>query len=138
MVAMPKHPNRVALIHDHVAGIWDWKKKFFTRFLPHWTGMCSTDGRYGIYAPTRGGLEMIELKAGSTVHVLIPRVALGVFNNRAMFTTNDKHIVYYNSGHRTIKVQSDIIGPITKNKHNIYITIGQPYALSNINCYCSL
>ncbi|CAF4218658.1 unnamed protein product, partial [Rotaria magnacalcarata] len=32
--------------------------------LPKWSGQISYDGKYGLYAPTRGGLEIFEFRNG--------------------------------------------------------------------------
>ncbi len=104
IIAMPNEPNHVALIDDEKGNIWDIKKKSFVRSVNRWNGVCSSNGKQGLYAPNRGGLELIELKNGKTVHTLIPKVAEGVFNVTTMFTKNDQHVIYYHSGHRTIRV----------------------------------
>lgn len=36
------------------------------RCVPKWNGSCTRDGKFGLYAPTRGGLELLELRKGST------------------------------------------------------------------------
>ncbi len=46
----------------------------------------------------RGGLELLELKTGKTVHVLLPKVAEGVFDVVTMFTKTDRHVIYYHTG----------------------------------------
>ena len=61
-------------------------------------------GGKGLFAPSRGGLEILDLKTGKTTKTLIPRVAEGVFSVKVFFTDNDKHVVYYHSGHRTIRL----------------------------------
>ena len=76
----------------------------FNLFVHRWNGVCTSNGKYGLYAPARGGLELINLKTGSTLHVLIPRVAEGVFSVDTQFTRNDLHVIYYHSGHKSIRV----------------------------------
>lgn len=104
LVAMPSEPNHVALMDPDKGNVWDIKKKSFVRGVRKWNGVCSHNGKYGLYAPNRGGLELLELKTGKVVHTLIPRVAEGVFNVSTMFMKNDQHVVYYHSGRRSIRV----------------------------------
>ena len=72
--------------------------------LKKWNGVCTQNGRYGLYAPKDGGMELLELKGGKRVHTLIPRVAEGVFDVSTMFTKNDQYIIYYHTGHQAIRV----------------------------------
>ena len=104
LVAMPSDSNHVALMDSDKGNVWDIKKKHFVRSVRKWNGVCSCNGKYGLYAPNRGGLELLELKTGKTVHTLIPRVAEGVFSVSTMFMKNDQHVVYYHSGRRSIRV----------------------------------
>jgi NACHT domain- and WD repeat-containing protein len=76
----------------------------FVRAIHRWNGVCSANGQLGLYAPDRGGLEVLDLKTGNTVHCLIPRIAEGVFSTISLFTGNDMHVVYYHSGRRSIRV----------------------------------
>lgn len=64
----------------------------------------SRDGRYGLYAPARGGLELVELRHGTSVRTLIPRVAEGVFSVICLFTRTDEYVLYYHGGRKTIRV----------------------------------
>ena len=104
IVAMPRDAQQVALIDDEKGNVWDVKKKSVVRSVSRWNGTCTRDGKYGLYAPTRGGLELLDLKTGKTVHTLIPRIAEGVFSVQTLFTNNDVHAVYYHSGHRSVRV----------------------------------
>lgn len=74
------------------------------RSIARWNGVHSANGRYGLYAPDRGGLELLDLKTAATVQCLIPRIAEGVFSTISLFTGNDTHVVYYHSGRRSIRV----------------------------------
>ena len=95
----------MALIDDEKANVWDVKKKSFVRAVVRWNGTCTRDGKYGLYAPnTGGGLDLLDLKTGKTVHSLIPRKAEGAFTVQTLFTNNDAHAVYYHSGHRSVRV----------------------------------
>ena len=72
--------------------------------LPKWSGQVSPDGKFGLYAPTRGGLEIFELRTGKVVRTLIGKVAEGVFDVLTFFTPTNQHVIYYNKGKRTIRV----------------------------------
>lgn len=92
------------MIDEEKANVWDVKKKVFVRSVARWNGTCTRDGKYGLHAPTRGSLDLLDLKTGKTVHELIPRKAEGVFNVQTLFTNNNAHVVYYHSGHRSVRV----------------------------------
>ena len=49
----------MALIDQDKSNIMDIKNKKYVRAIPMWGGSCSSDGRYGLYAPSRGGLDML-------------------------------------------------------------------------------
>lgn len=105
VVPLPTHaPYRVGLIDEVKGNIWDCRKRCVVRTLPRWNGVRTKDGRLGLCAPSRGGLELIDLKTGDTVYTLIPRVAEGVFSTRTLFSVNDNHVIYYHSGKRSIRV----------------------------------
>lgn len=104
VIAVPNEGHHIALIDSEKGNIWDIKKKSFVKTVPKWNGVCTSTGRYGLFAPNRGGLELLDLKNGKVKHTLIPKVAEGVFTNITLFTCNDQHVVYYHSGHRSIRV----------------------------------
>ncbi|GBP66181.1 hypothetical protein EVAR_81838_1 [Eumeta japonica] len=58
----------------------------------------------GICAPTRGGLDLIEVKRGTSVQQLISRAAEGVFSIICMFSSDDSYVFYYHSGRKTLRV----------------------------------
>lgn len=72
--------------------------------LPKWSGQISSDGKHGLYAPTRGGLEIFEFRNGKVVRTLIGKVAEGVYDVITFFTPTNNHVIYYNKGKRTIRV----------------------------------
>lgn len=74
LLPLPKKPTQIALIDSDKGNVLDVKSKKFIRSIPKWGGKCTRDGKYGIYAPGRGGLELIELKHGKTVRTFIPKV----------------------------------------------------------------
>lgn len=104
IVAMPHDSNWIAVIDEDKGNILDLKKKALVRSVPRWNGQVMQDGKIGLYAPARGGLELINLKNNKTTKVLIPRVAEGVFQVTAFFTQSNKHVVYYHSRHRTVRL----------------------------------
>ena len=68
------------------------------------TGGCSKDGRYGIFAPSRGGLDLIDVRHGNVVKTLIPKTAEGINNVICQFNETDEYILYYHSGRKTVRV----------------------------------
>ncbi|XP_045112132.1 NACHT and WD repeat domain-containing protein 2-like isoform X2 [Portunus trituberculatus] len=104
VVPLPNKPTQVALIDQDKGNIVDIRSKKFVRSIPKWGGKVSRDGRYGLYAPARGGLELLELRHGTSVRTLIPRVAEGVFSVICLFTRTDEYVLYYHGGRKTIRV----------------------------------
>lgn len=103
MVPMHKNPHYIAVIDSEKGNIMNIKDKKFLRSIKNWNGRATKDDKNGLYAPTRGGLEVLDLKNGNKVKVLIPKVAEGVFDVDTLITENDKHVIYYHSGRRTIR-----------------------------------
>lgn len=54
--------------------IIDIKTKRNVRSIPKWNGSCTRDGKFGLYAPSRGGLELLELRKGSTGNLQKPNM----------------------------------------------------------------
>ncbi|CAH2243694.1 jg8754 [Pararge aegeria aegeria] len=104
IVALPHKPHWVAVVGNDKAGILDIKTKRHVRFVPRWNGACTRDGKTGLCAPSRGGLDLIELKRGSSVQQLISRAAEGVFSIITMFSSTDDYVFYYHSGRKTLRV----------------------------------
>ncbi|XP_039275654.1 NACHT and WD repeat domain-containing protein 2 [Nilaparvata lugens] len=104
LVAMPNRGNHVAMVDLEKSTILDLKTKRPARAIPRWGGICTRDGKYGLYAPSRGGLELVELKKGATVKTFIPKVAEGVFTVICMFNKTDEYVLYYHSGKKTLRV----------------------------------
>lgn len=103
MVPMYKSPHYIGVIDAEKGTIINVKDKKTVRSIPKWNGRLTRDDKYGLYAPTRGGMEVLDLKNGSRVKILIPKVAEGVFDVDTLITTNDRHVIYYHSGRRTIR-----------------------------------
>ena len=74
------------------------------RSIPQWGGYCSKDGRYGIYAPSRGGLDILDLRHGTVMRTLIPKIAEGIFNVICKFNETNEYVLYYHSGRKTLRV----------------------------------
>lgn len=104
LVPMPHKATQVAVISSEKGNIIDIKSKKNIRSIPKWGGSITKDGKCGLYAPARGGLEMLELRKGTTVKTFIPKVAEGVFSVICIFTENDEYVCYYHSGRKTIRV----------------------------------
>ncbi|XP_034663860.1 NACHT and WD repeat domain-containing protein 2 [Drosophila subobscura] len=104
LVPMPHKANQVAVISSEKGSVMDIKTKKHIRSIAKWGGSITRDGKCGLYAPTRGGLEMLELRKGTTVKTFIPKVAEGVFSVICIFTENDEYVAYYHSGRKTIRV----------------------------------
>ena len=75
----------------------------FLRSINGWDGTCSKDGRYGLFAPSTGGMEMLDLRSGKVCKTLIPKVAEGIFDVLAVFNATNEYILYYHSGRKTIR-----------------------------------
>lgn len=73
-IPLPSKPSQIAVISSEKGSIIDIKLKRNVRSIPKWGGSCTRDGKYGLYAPSRGGLELLELRKGTTVKTFIPKV----------------------------------------------------------------
>ena len=76
MVPLPDKPSVVALIDVEKGNLMDLSQKRIIKSIPFWDGTCSKDGRYGLYAPATGGMEMLDLRTGRVCKTLIPKVIL--------------------------------------------------------------
>lgn len=104
VIPLPHKPNQIAVVSSEKGSILDIKSKRHIRSIPKWNGSCTHDGKFGLYAPTRGGLELLELRKGTTTKTFIPKVAEGVFTVICMFTEGDEYVLYYHSGKKTLRV----------------------------------
>lgn len=96
--------SKVALIDQDKSNIMDIKNKKYVRAIPMWGGSCSSDGRYGLYAPSRGGLDMLDLRHGTVLRTLIPKIAEGIFTVICKFNATNEYVLYYHSGRKTLRV----------------------------------
>ncbi|CAB3255055.1 unnamed protein product [Arctia plantaginis] len=110
ITALPHKPLWVAVVGNDKAGILDIKTKRHIRVVPRWNGACTKDGKIGLCAPSRGGLDLIELKRGTSTQQLIYRAAEGVFSIITMFSSTDQYVFYYHSGRKTLRVFRTVDG----------------------------
>jgi len=103
LIALPDKPSVVALIDVDKGNVMDIIQRRFIKSIPFWDGTCSTDGRYGLYAPATGGMEMLDLRTGKVCKTLIPKVAEGIFDVMAVFNATNEFVLYYHSGRKTIR-----------------------------------
>ena len=96
--------SQIATVDEDKGNIIDLKKKAFVRSVNRWNGICDRSGQLGLYAPEQGGLELLSLRTGNTIQVLIPRIAEGVFSTITLFANDDKHLVFYHSGRKSIRL----------------------------------
>ena len=61
-------------------------------------------GRYGLYAPAKGGLDLLDLHKGTVKRELIPKIAEGIFNVICKFNETNEYVLYYHSGRKTLRV----------------------------------
>lgn len=104
IVPFYESPHMVAIIDNEKGNIINCRDKKFVRSIKNWNGRLTRDDKFGLFAPTRGGLEFLDLRSGLRVKVFIPKVAEGVFDVDTLITQNDMHIIYYHTGKRTIRV----------------------------------
>ena len=101
---MPDRPWQVALIDCDKGNIFDIKDKKYVRAIPNWGGSMSMNGKYGLFAPTKGGLDLLDLKHGTVLKTLIPKIAEGIFNVICKFNATNEYVLYYHSGRKTLRV----------------------------------
>ena len=77
MVPMYKNPQNIAIIDADKGNLINVRDKKFLKSIQKWNGHATKDDKFGLYAPTRGGLEVLDLKNGKQVKVLIPKIAEG-------------------------------------------------------------
>ena len=93
LVALPDKPSVVAAIDVDKGNLIDITQKKFIKSIPCWDGTCSKvgfdlepchsmkcfsqDGRYGLYAPATGGMDMLDLRTGKVCKTLIPKISEG-------------------------------------------------------------
>lgn len=87
IVSITEKPYFVALLEGDKANLYDVKNKKWIKTIPSWNGVTTKNGRWGISAPTRGGLDLLDMKLdGEIVRTFMTKLALGIFSVMAMFT----------------------------------------------------
>ena len=101
---LPDKPWQIALIDQDKGNIFDVVDKKYVRAIPNWGGAMSSNGRWGLYAPSKGGLDLLDLKHGTVLQTLIPKIAEGIFNVICKFNSTNEYVLYYHSGRKTLRV----------------------------------
>ena len=104
LVALPDKASQVALIDVEKGNIMDVRNKKFVRSISEWGGSTTSCGRYGLYAPSKGGLDLVDLRSGTVKLQLLPKIAEGIFNVIAKFNATNEYVMYYHSGRKTLRV----------------------------------
>ena len=104
IINLPDKPSQVTLIDQEKGNIMDIKNKKFVRSIPDWGGTTTSCGRYGLYAPSKGGLDLLDLRSGTVKLQLIPKIAEGIFNVICKFNATNEYVLYYHSGRKTLRV----------------------------------
>ena len=104
IVTSPDKPSQVALIDMDKGNLMDVRNKKFVRSIPDWGGATTSCGRYGLYAPSKGGLDLVDLRSCTVKMQLIPKIAEGIFNIICKFNATNEYVLYYHSGRKTLRV----------------------------------
>ena len=110
IVALPDKPSVIALIDVDKGNQIDIIQQKHIRSINGWDGTCSKDGRYGLFAPSTGGMEMLDLRSGKVCKTLIPKVAEGIFDVLAVFNATNEYILYYHRYHCTCQDSGKYVG----------------------------
>uniref|UniRef100_A0AC35UEM1 NACHT domain-containing protein n=1 Tax=Rhabditophanes sp. KR3021 TaxID=114890 RepID=A0AC35UEM1_9BILA len=93
----------IIMENESKGSIWNWKTKRMVRNLSLFSNICSSDGKLGLFSPSRGGLSVIDMKTGNVIRTLIGTVMEGVNDVSAYFTTTGQHVLYYHTGKQTLR-----------------------------------
>lgn len=74
-----KNPHNIGIIDADKGHLINVRDKKFVKTIQKWNGHATKDDKFGLYAPGRGGLEVIDLKNGKLVKILIPKIAEGLY-----------------------------------------------------------
>ncbi|KAI1303164.1 NACHT and WD repeat domain-containing protein 2 [Halotydeus destructor] len=94
----------LALTGSAIGFVLDVNSERIVTKVSRWNGACTSDGKLGLFASPRGALEILELRHGSTVKLLIPKVSEGIVNFITGFTSTDDYVYYYHNGKKTIRL----------------------------------
>ncbi|TKR88811.1 hypothetical protein L596_012996 [Steinernema carpocapsae] len=113
LIAHPSVAHHIIVMEGESKGsVWDTAQRRFLRSIGGFSGICSSDGKLGLHAPSKGGLHIIDLKTGNVLKMLIGNVTEGVHDVRASFTLDGRHVLYYHYGHRTLRAFRVSDGPL--------------------------
>ncbi|XP_065565326.1 NACHT and WD repeat domain-containing protein 2-like isoform X3 [Artemia franciscana] len=104
LLSIPNKPSHVAVLELERGTIYDVKSKRHVKTIHRWSGKISKCGHFGLQAPSRGGLDLLEMRHGHVIRNLIHRTAEGVFTNVTLFSRDDKYVLYYHSGKKTLRM----------------------------------
>ena len=104
IINLPGKLSQVALIDQEKGNIMDIENKKYVRSIPNWGGETTSCGRYGLYAPSKGGLDLLDLRNGKVKRQLIPKIAEGIFNIICKFNATDEYVLYYHAGRKTLRI----------------------------------
>ena len=102
--SMKDKAGNIVLVDQDRGNIIDITNRKFLRSIRNWCGRSDKSGRYGIYAPSKGGLDLLDLRTGTVKRQLIPKTAEGIFNIICKFNETDEYVLYYHSGRKTLRV----------------------------------
>lgn len=60
LIAMPGKATQIAILDQDKGIVFDVRTKKHIRTIRRWTGQVTKDGRLGLHAPSRGGLELVR------------------------------------------------------------------------------
>ena len=81
MVAL--HACHVALVDNDKANLVNCTEKRLARTIRNWSGQMTRDQRYGLGAPAKGGLYLVDLHSGRNLATFIEPGQEGVFRRYA-------------------------------------------------------
>ncbi|CAG2161948.1 unnamed protein product [Oppiella nova] len=93
----------VGLIGGEFSYILDVLTQRVMTRITRWNGQIDSSGKFGLFVPQRGGLELIDLKYGSTLKVLLPHTSEGVVRVMTGFTSDNSYVFYYHTMKKTIR-----------------------------------
>ena len=112
---MQERPGQIVVVDQEKGNIIDVVNKKFVRSIRNWYGESDKSGRYGVYAPSKGGLDLIDLRTGNVKRQLIPKIAEGIFNIICKFNETNEYVLYYHSGRKTLRVFRVLDGEMIAN-----------------------
>ena len=110
IVPIQCHATEIALVSSPNTHIWDIQKTnkvsaHFVKSIPNWNGVQTTDGKYGLNCSRNSLLQILDLITGEPVHTLI-QAEYRQYDVQAIFTSNDRYVIQYNAGRKTIRMYS--------------------------------